>query len=226
MTVQNVTPLIQYTGNGAQTSFAFNFRSDQVLWISADFTDNLSAINLNVDQDNDPGGFVEYSVAPPNGQIINIDRAVPITQETDYTRYDPFDSEASEDAYDKLTMIVQDLLAEIAGLELTINSNFAWEFIAFNGDRTLAEVDAFKMLKSIDNGGTQEITVPPNIDVPFVKGTQVSFEQKGTSVLSFTPGVAVNIDAPGQLQVSRQFGTATLVQEEIDNWVLLGNIPS
>lgn len=226
MTVQNVAPIIQYIGNGAQTSFAFNFRSDAVLWVSADFTDNLSAINLNIDQDNDPGGAVEYSVAPPNGQIININRAVPVTQETDYTRYDPFDSEASEDAYDKLTMIIQDLLADIAGLALTINSNFAWEFISFNGDRTLAEVDAFKMLRSIDNGGAQEVTVPPNGDVPFAKGTQISFLQKGTSVLSFVGGIGVTVNVPGQPQVARQWGTVTLVQEEINEWVLLGNLPS
>jgi hypothetical protein len=224
MTVQNVAPLVQYTGNGAQTSFAFNFRSDDVLWINVDFTDNLSGVNLNIGQDGNPGGTVDYSVAPPDGQIINIERDVPITQETDYTRYDPFDSEASEDAYDKLTMIIQDLLAEIAGLELTINSNFAWQFISFNGDRTLAGVDAYKMLRSIDDGGTQEVTVPPNIDVNFAKGTQVSFLQKGTSVLSFTPGAAVSIEAPGQLEVAKQWGTVTLVQEEIDNWVLLGNI--
>jgi hypothetical protein len=219
MTVQNITPSIQYIGNGAQTSFAFNFRSDEILWISVDFTDNLSAINLNIDQDNDPGGFVEYSVAPPNDQIININRVIPITQETDYTRYDPFDSEATEDAHDKLTMILQDLLA-------AINNGFAWEFTSFNGDRTLEEVDAFKMLRSIDNGGAQEVTIPPNSDVPFIKGTQISFLQKGTAILSFVGGIGVTINVPGQPEIARQWGTVTLVQEEIDDWVLLGNLPS
>jgi len=226
MTVQNVVPIAEFTAGGVQVSFPFNFRVDDVSWVILNFTDNLSSIDLYVDQDDTPGGTIEYSVAPLSGQIITVGRLVPITQEMDYSRYDSFDSEANEGALDRLTMIIQDLLLQIAGLELTINSNFAWQFISFNGDRTLSDIDAYKMLKSIDDGGTQEVTVPPFADVPFAKGTQVSFEQKGTSTLSFVGGVGVNIDAPGQLQIARQFGTATLVQEEINNWVLLGNIPS
>jgi len=106
----------------------------------------------------------------------------------------------------------------------TINSAFKWEFVAFSGDRTLVLSDAFKMLQSTDNGGTQEVTVPPNADVAFEKGVQITFEQKGTSTLSFVGGAGVNIDVGGQLSVGLQYGTVTLVQDEIDNWVLFGNV--
>jgi len=232
MTVQDVQGFIDYVGNGSTTSFVFNFRVDDVAWVSVDFTDDLSGISLNIDQDGSPGGSVDYSVAPPNGTAIHIQRAIPITQEMDYTRYDPFDSRSHEDNLDKLTMIIQDLLdgvvadlqSQIDAINATITAALAWEFVTFSGDRTLVIEDAFKMLQSTDTGGTQDVTIPPNTDVPFALGTQISFEQKGTSTLGFIAGSGVTVDVAGTLAVNAQFGTVTLVQDEIDNWVLFGNI--
>ena len=224
MTVQDVPIFVDYVGNGATTSFAFVFRVDNSAWVFVDFMDDISGIALNIDQDVNPGGSVDYSVAPPNGTLIHIQRDTPVTQETDYERHDPFDSETNEDNLDKLTMIIQDLISRVDGLTNAINAQFNWLFIEFSGDRTLNIIDAHKMLQSIDNGGTQTVTIPPNSVVTFDRGTQISFEQKGTSILDFVAGAGVNIDAPGQQQVSVQFGTVTLIQDEIDNWVLLGNI--
>jgi hypothetical protein len=110
MTVQNVVQRVTYLGDGAQTVFPFVFRADDPNWIVVDFTDNLNSVSLNVDQDNDPGGEVQYSVAPPVGQQVQIVRATPLNQILDYTRYDPFDSESHESALDKLTMMIQDLV--------------------------------------------------------------------------------------------------------------------
>jgi len=109
MTVQNNPNTIDFLGNGAQTSFAFTFRADDVSWISLSFSTDLDQILLNADQDTTPGGSVVFTVAPPLNQLIRVTRIVPQDQELDYTRFDAFDSESHEDALDKLTMEVQDL---------------------------------------------------------------------------------------------------------------------
>lgn len=108
MTVQNTTPAVTFVGTGAQTSFPFTFRCDDVAWLSVDYLTNFDQFLLNPDQDANPGGSVEYTVAPPLNQELTVIRATEQDQQLDYTRYDPFDSESHEDALDKLTMIVQD----------------------------------------------------------------------------------------------------------------------
>lgn len=114
MTVQDIASEVTFLGNGVTTSFAFGFRVDDLNWLSLSFNTNLDQILLNGNQDIAPGGSVEYLVAPPSGQQIVLARNVPVTQEKDYTRYGPFDSEAHESALDKLTMALQDLTKDTA----------------------------------------------------------------------------------------------------------------
>lgn len=109
MTVQDVPQFVEYVGNDAQTNFAFVFRVDDPSWVVLGFPTGFLSLNLNVNQDTTPGGSVDYSVAPPTGQVVRIGRSTPKDQDLDYTRYDAFDSESHEDALDKLTMLVQDL---------------------------------------------------------------------------------------------------------------------
>lgn len=115
MTVQDVTNTIDYIGDDVATSFAFVFRADDVAWIDVNFLVDFDQITLNANQDDSPGGSVSYTVAPPTGQLIRITRITPQDQDLDYTRYDPFDSESTEDSIDKLTMQIQDLQATIDG---------------------------------------------------------------------------------------------------------------
>ena len=115
MTVQDVPNTIDYIGDDVATSFAFVFRVEDVSWVDLNFTDDFDQITLNANQDDSPGGSVSYTVAPPAGQLIRITRITPQDQELDYTRYDPFDSESTEDSIDKLTMQIQDLQATIDG---------------------------------------------------------------------------------------------------------------
>lgn len=225
MTVQDVPNIVNYVANGAQTSFVFSFRVDSVAWVIVDFTTNLSGINLNIDQDINPGGTVDYSIAPPNGQGILINRQTPVTQTMDYARYDAFDSLSHEDNLDKLTMIIQDLIANVDGLTSTILANFKWEYVTVVGNRDLVFTDRFKMLQTVDNGGSQSLTIPPvSVDLPWEVGDQISFEQKGTSTLDIVAGAGVNIDTPSTLIVSSQFGTITIMMDEVNNWVAFGNL--
>jgi len=121
MTVQDVQQFIEYTGNGAQTDFAFVFRADDTAWIAINFTDDFDSITLNADQDIAPGGTLSYFVAPPSGQLVRIERQTPKNQNLDYTRYDAFDSESHEDTLDKLTMLIQDLCETASNLQAQID---------------------------------------------------------------------------------------------------------
>lgn len=230
MTVQDIAQTVTYTANGGQIIFAFNFRVDNESWLDISFTDNLLAKNLNADQDNNPGGNIEYSIAPPNGQEITLTRITPITQLLDYTRYDAFDSEASEDSLDKLTMIIQDLVGNILGDiqsqidDLIIQGDGFWLFDVFAGDRTLQLVDHLKMLKATGNGGTQTITVPLNSVIPHPVGTQISVLQKGTSVVQWVGSPGVTVNTPADNKISRQFGTITFIKEDPDVWFVVGDI--
>lgn len=120
MTVQDTPNIISYVGNGIQTVFNFTFRVDDVSWLNIDFMDDFDQFNLNVDQDNNPGGNATYLVAPPALQTLTMVRSTPQTQELDYTRYDPFDSEATENNLDKIVMMIQDLEQALSGITGTI----------------------------------------------------------------------------------------------------------
>lgn len=119
MTVQNVSNTVSFIADGIATSFPFVFRADDVAWITVSFTTDLIGPTLNADQEVSPGGTIEYSTAPPDLQLIVITRATSQDQNTDYTRYDPFDSVSHEDALDKLTMQVQDLQTQVDGISGT-----------------------------------------------------------------------------------------------------------
>ncbi|KKN27342.1 hypothetical protein LCGC14_0865670 [marine sediment metagenome] len=145
MTIQNVTPFVDYVGNGIVTSFSFNFRADDVTWINVSFTDNFDGISLNTDQDNNPGGSAEYSAAPPIGTAIRIERNTPITQLMDYTRYGPFDSMSHENNLDKLTMEMQEEINTRVQADQDIQAGILVFPISSNDisyDITAAEIDA------------------------------------------------------------------------------------
>ena len=100
-----------------------------------------------------------------------------------------------------------------------------WNIITFTGDRTLSLSDAFEFLQSNTAGGTQTITIPPNTDVEFEVGVQISFEQKNTAVLDIAAGVGVTIDSRGALLTANgQFAVFSIVQDEIDNWIAFGDL--
>lgn len=114
MTVADTASEVIFIGDGVTTSFEFTFRVDDLSWLVLSFNTNLDAIVLNGDQDADPGGVINYLAAPDNGQLINIQRLVPRDQTLNYTRYGPFDSEATEDTLDKIVMMIQDAERSVA----------------------------------------------------------------------------------------------------------------
>lgn len=240
MTVENILPFTDFVGDGIVTSFPFNFRVDFVTTVNVNFTDNFNGFSLNIDQDDNAGGSAEYSVAPLNGQAIHIERSTPIVQSMDYTRYDPFDSTSHEGNLDKLTMIIQELLAgsadsiannqdQIDNLQtqidnLIILADGHWQFATFSGDRTLILSDDGKMLKATGSGTPQVVTIPQNSNVNFELGTQISLFRKGPSDVSWVGEGPVVINSPASSSIARLFGTITFIQEAIDIWMVTGDI--
>lgn len=98
-----------------------------------------------------------------------------------------------------------------------------WSIITFTGDRTLLLTDAFGYLISTD-GAAQTVTIPPNSDVDFDIGTQISFKQGGAGLLDFATGAGVTIESRGALvDANGQEAVISIVQDSENVWSLFGD---
>ncbi|EPX4282861.1 hypothetical protein ACW0LR_004167 [Citrobacter freundii] len=115
MTVSTEVDHNDYTGNGVTTSFPYTFRifkkSDLVVQV-VDLNENITELILDTDYTvtgagGYSGGNVILMAALANGYQISISRELPVTQETDLRNQGKFFAEVHEDAFDKLTMLIQ-----------------------------------------------------------------------------------------------------------------------
>ncbi|MDQ2231447.1 hypothetical protein RBI69_16640 [Citrobacter portucalensis] len=115
MTVSTEVDHNDYIGNGVTTSFPYTFRifkkSDLVVQVF-DLNENITELILDTDYTvtgagGYTGGNVILSTALANGYQISISRELPVTQETDLRNQGKFFAEVHEDAFDKLTMLIQ-----------------------------------------------------------------------------------------------------------------------
>lgn len=115
MTVSTEVDHNDYTGNGVTTSFPYTFRifkkSDLVVQV-ADLNENITELVLDTDYTvtgagGYTGGNVILSTPLTSGYQISISRELPVTQETDLRNQGKFFAEVHEDAFDKLTMLIQ-----------------------------------------------------------------------------------------------------------------------
>lgn len=115
MTVSTEVDHNEYTGNGVTTSFPYTFRvfnkSDLVVQV-IDLDENIAVLALDTDYTvtgagSYSGGSVVLMSPLANGWQISISRDLPVTQETDLRNQGKFFAEVHEDAFDKLTMLIQ-----------------------------------------------------------------------------------------------------------------------
>ncbi len=115
MTVSTEVDHNDYTGNDVTTSFPYTFRifqkSDLVVQV-VDLAENITVLQLDTDYSvTGAGGYSGGSVILVNplaaGWQISISRDLPVTQETDLRNQGKFFAEVHEDAFDKLTMLIQ-----------------------------------------------------------------------------------------------------------------------
>ncbi|MDT7076423.1 hypothetical protein RQL62_17715 [Citrobacter amalonaticus] len=115
MTVSTEVDHNEYTGNGVTTTFPYTFRifqkSDLVVQV-VDLDENITVLVLDTDYTvtgagGYTGGNVILATALSSGYQISISRELPVTQDTDLRNQGKFFAEVHEDAFDKLTMLVQ-----------------------------------------------------------------------------------------------------------------------
>ena len=115
MTVSTEVDREEYTGNGVTTDFDYRFRvftEDQLSVSVVDLSENIINLTLNTDYSVTgaglrSGGKVKLASPLAAGWRINIERDLPLTQETDVRNQGNFFPEVHEDAWDKLTMLIQ-----------------------------------------------------------------------------------------------------------------------
>lgn len=115
MTVSTVVDHNDYTGNGVTTSFPYTFRifkkTDLAVSV-VDLNENITVLVLDTDYTvTNAGGYnggnVVLTAPLATGWQISIARELEPTQETDLRNQGKFFAEVHEDAFDKLTMLIQ-----------------------------------------------------------------------------------------------------------------------
>lgn len=115
MTVSTEVSHNEYTGNGVTTSFPYQFRilnkADLVVQ-TLDANDTITTLVLDTDYTvTNAGSYTGGAVVLPaplaNGWRITIDRVLDVVQETDLRNQGKFFPEVHEDAFDYLTMLIQ-----------------------------------------------------------------------------------------------------------------------
>ena len=155
MTVSSTTNRKSYAGDGVTTSFAtspvvFVDTSDLTVYVVTDSTGAVATLVENTDYTVTGGsgstGTVDTSAgygAPAVGETLLIVRNVPLTQATDLVNNDASDAEVVESAFDKVTMLAQQLSTKIdrsfvlsdsdtSGASLTVPSPSADKLIGWN----------------------------------------------------------------------------------------------
>lgn len=115
MTVSTEVNHNEYTGNGVTTTFPYAFRifqASDLLVTTSDTNGTLRTLTLNTDYTvsgvgSYSGGTVILPVPLGNGWSISIERDLPAVQETDLRNQGRFFAETHENAFDYLTMIIQ-----------------------------------------------------------------------------------------------------------------------
>lgn len=139
MTISTVVDHNDYTGNGVTTSFPYTFRIFEKtdLTVSVmDLNENMTVLVLDTDYTvtnagGYSGGNVVLTTPLATGWKISIARELEPTQETDLRNQGKFFAEVHEDAFDKLTMLIQQV-ASMFRLALRKPSSIANWYDALN----------------------------------------------------------------------------------------------
>lgn len=112
MTVANNYHKISYIGNGSTKEFSFDFpvleNSSIKVYVSIEGVEteaDVSEYSVNISGN---GGSVIFNTAPADNTVIAITRLTDQTQETPYKTSSGFPAVRIEEAFDKLTMMIQE----------------------------------------------------------------------------------------------------------------------
>lgn len=93
-------------------------------------------------------------------------------------------------------------------------------------DYTLLASDNHKLITSSYSGSfIVTITVPLYTTATFATGSSVDIIQLGTAPVTFTPSSGVTLNSQsGYRTIAQQYVTVTLINLDINNWILVGNL--
>jgi hypothetical protein len=191
-----------FLGNDATTVFPFAFKvftsadlrvvNTSALGIESDLVlDTDYTVTLNSDQDSDPGGSVTRATALPTGQRLTITSDVEALQPLVLTNNGGFYPRVINDAFDKITIIAQQLVEQVGrSLKLPISST---------ASATLPDPAANRLL-AWNSNATGFVNVSPT-DLVTVAGYAdarvETFNGNGSTTaftIAFNPGVLANLD--------------------------------
>jgi hypothetical protein len=116
MTVSVKRNKVQYTGDNSTTAFSVTFPFTETSQVKVYLGSTLQTITTHYTL-TDPGatGTVTFGTAPGSGVIVSLIRETDYLQAVDYVNNDALDAETLEKAFDKLTMMCQQLDNKIEG---------------------------------------------------------------------------------------------------------------
>lgn len=193
MSIETTTARIQYSGDGTQTDFPYNFlihaEGDlRVSTITSAGVESVQTLNAHytVSGAGTGSGTVAFATAPASGLIVNIERNTARTQTVDLVENDSFPAETNEGVYDKLTMMIQEM---DENLDRTIRQN---RLDTANIGTLPVKADRLGNLLGFDSNG-DPIAVAADIDTALVSSFGEAFVATGTassgrSLLGFITG--------------------------------------
>lgn len=115
MTVSTEVSHNEYTGNGVTTTFPYTFRilnKDNLVVQTLDTNGNITTLVMDTNYTvtgagSYSGGNIILPAPLANGWLITIDRELDVVQETDLRNQGKFFAEVHENAFDYLTMLIQ-----------------------------------------------------------------------------------------------------------------------
>jgi len=118
--VETTATSVTHTGNGTTTAFAYpySYAASTDLDVSVDGASQTLGTDYTVsDAGPADSATITFTTAPDSGDAILIERSTSLTQTRDYTSNGAFPAESHERALDKLTLIVQELWAQVNSAE-------------------------------------------------------------------------------------------------------------
>ena len=198
MTISSSTRTVAFTGNGLASVFAFAFKvfaATDLMVVVADTSGNQTtkilntdySVSLNADQNGSPGGSITLTAgALATGYTLVITTNVPNTQGTDLSNGGGFYPEVITTALDRLTVLVQQLQAQLNRALLIPIADPS----TVSGSLPPATTRAGMFLTFDANGNPQtsiSATIPPGVGIGYLE-TIATVAQTVFATPAYIPG--------------------------------------